>query len=59
MICGSAAGSEICHSSSRSLAPMLRADQMSSCSTPRMPTMVAVITGKIASNATMVILEVS
>ena len=59
MICGSAAGSAICQSSSRSLAPMLRADQISSRSTPRMPMTVAVTTGKIASSTTIEIFETS
>jgi len=59
MICGSAAGKAICHSNSRSPAPILRADHNSSRSTPRMPMMVAVTTGKIASTAIIVILETS
>ena len=59
MICGKAAGSTICHSSSRSLAPILRADHSRCRSTPRMPTIVAVTTGKMASSTTMAILEVS
>ena len=59
MICGSAAGSTICVSSSRLLAPMLRADQINSRSTPWMAITVAAITGKMASMTMMVILETS
>ena len=58
-ICGNAAGSAICHTTSRSLAPILRADQISSLSTAAMPASVAVTTGNIASNTTMEILETS
>ena len=39
--------------------PILRADQSMCRSTPAMPTMVAVTTGKMASSTTMAILEVS
>ena len=59
MICGSAAGSTICQSISRSLAPILRADQSSSRSTPWMAMTVAAITGKMASMTMMVILDTS
>jgi hypothetical protein len=58
-ICGSAAGSMICQTSARPPAPMLRADQTSSRSTPCRPARVAVTTGKIASSTTMAILVTS
>ena len=59
MICGEAAGSTIWVNNSRLLAPMLRADQINSFSTPWMAMTVAAITGKMASTTMMVILDVS
>ena len=57
MICGSAAGNTTSCSNSRSLAPRLRADHRSSRSTASVAAMVAVTTGKIASNTTIEIFE--
>jgi hypothetical protein len=58
-ICGKAAGNMICQTSSRLVAPMLRADQMNSRSTPCRPMMVAVITGNTASTTIIMILDMS
>ncbi len=57
MICGSAAGKTTSCSSSRSLAPRLRADHSSSRSTASVAAMVAVITGKMASKTTIEIFD--
>ena len=57
MICGSAAGNTTSCNSSRSLAPRLRADQRSSRSTASVAAMVAVTTGKMASNTTIEIFD--